>query len=352
MAGDSVESNYFGEGEYYKGKITTVHSDGTCDILYDDGDNDKEVPSSRIRRPPGPVGRQKFFSYLRRFFAKHKPDTATARVIALGEKYVNNRAALNAKLRKQFGEDIRSFRLHEEFSAQLRLFYAKHNPDHLATGHATAVADNFANNRAGLNERLRAEYGADLESFQQRKPFGRSMHSLGLSAGGIRCVERAKASATASNAGGSVADRLKAARATKCAAKTERPTFSQVAAIAVLQKQLAVERAGLVPSPAAPPPASAAEMLRATIASPQQPAAGTSAPPVVAGQGPTAVSATAAVPLQQAMTLFVGSCRDMGSGGNDARSPKRYVVASGIPTRTPSSGAFGPLATETDAGVP
>lgn len=48
-AGERVEADFNGEGRYYPGKVAQVNADGTCNILYDDGDRESSVPSSRIR---------------------------------------------------------------------------------------------------------------------------------------------------------------------------------------------------------------------------------------------------------------------------------------------------------------
>ena len=47
--GEAVEANYGEEGTYYKGEITKVHANGCCDILYEDGDDETEVPPRLIR---------------------------------------------------------------------------------------------------------------------------------------------------------------------------------------------------------------------------------------------------------------------------------------------------------------
>ena len=53
--GDSVEANYFDEGTYYRGQVTAVYPDGSCDILYEDGDDEQQVPPGRIRSLPEPA---------------------------------------------------------------------------------------------------------------------------------------------------------------------------------------------------------------------------------------------------------------------------------------------------------
>ena len=47
--GDRVEAKLKGWTKYYKGKITRENRDGTYDILFDDGDRKRDVPSSLIR---------------------------------------------------------------------------------------------------------------------------------------------------------------------------------------------------------------------------------------------------------------------------------------------------------------
>ena len=47
--GDAVEANFRGRGKFFKGKIDREHSDGTYDILFDDGDRDTRVEAHNIR---------------------------------------------------------------------------------------------------------------------------------------------------------------------------------------------------------------------------------------------------------------------------------------------------------------
>jgi len=47
--GDKVEADFGGEGAFFAGAITAIHSDGACDITYDDGDKEERVPAHRIR---------------------------------------------------------------------------------------------------------------------------------------------------------------------------------------------------------------------------------------------------------------------------------------------------------------
>merc|ERR1712100_602174 len=51
--GDKVEARYGGESKWYKGKISTVNRDGTYDVLYEDGDKERKVKKSLIRRLGG-----------------------------------------------------------------------------------------------------------------------------------------------------------------------------------------------------------------------------------------------------------------------------------------------------------
>ncbi|OQR88598.1 hypothetical protein ACHHYP_06727, partial [Achlya hypogyna] len=51
--GSKVEARYKGKSTYYPGKITKVHSDGSCDIDYDDGEKEKRVEKDFIRLVPG-----------------------------------------------------------------------------------------------------------------------------------------------------------------------------------------------------------------------------------------------------------------------------------------------------------
>ena len=51
--GDKVEANYAGKGKWYKGTIASKNSNGTYDLLYEDGDKERGVPSDRIRAVGG-----------------------------------------------------------------------------------------------------------------------------------------------------------------------------------------------------------------------------------------------------------------------------------------------------------
>ena len=55
--GDRVEARFKGKSKYYKGKITRAHADGTFDILYDDGDSERRVRPSLIKPLPGAARR-------------------------------------------------------------------------------------------------------------------------------------------------------------------------------------------------------------------------------------------------------------------------------------------------------
>lgn len=46
---DVVEANFKGKGRWFKGKVLFVHSDGTYDIRYDDGDKERAVRPENIR---------------------------------------------------------------------------------------------------------------------------------------------------------------------------------------------------------------------------------------------------------------------------------------------------------------
>ena len=48
-AGIKVSVDYHGKGKYFPGSISRVNSDGTYDILYDDGDKERGVPYGHIR---------------------------------------------------------------------------------------------------------------------------------------------------------------------------------------------------------------------------------------------------------------------------------------------------------------
>ncbi|GBG28986.1 Cytidine deaminase [Hondaea fermentalgiana] len=55
--GDRVEARYKGGAKWYKGKITRVNADGSYNIDYDDGDQERRVASSKVRKLGGGAGR-------------------------------------------------------------------------------------------------------------------------------------------------------------------------------------------------------------------------------------------------------------------------------------------------------
>eukprot|EP00903_Cladosiphon_okamuranus_P006154 g6055.t1 len=56
LEGDKVEANYRGRGRYYKGRIGRVNLDGTFNIDYDDGQEERGVTDDLIRALPGNGG--------------------------------------------------------------------------------------------------------------------------------------------------------------------------------------------------------------------------------------------------------------------------------------------------------
>ena len=56
-AGDLVDADFGGEGTFFPGVVQVVRNDGTFDIVYDDGDEEKAVPSAliRLREPAEPA---------------------------------------------------------------------------------------------------------------------------------------------------------------------------------------------------------------------------------------------------------------------------------------------------------
>ena len=48
--GDKVEARYRGRSKYYPGKISRVHSDGTFDIDYDDGEQETRVLEEYVKK--------------------------------------------------------------------------------------------------------------------------------------------------------------------------------------------------------------------------------------------------------------------------------------------------------------
>ena len=51
--GETVEARYKNGSQYYQGNIVSVNSNGTYDIRYEDGDEEKRVPAYKIRRKAG-----------------------------------------------------------------------------------------------------------------------------------------------------------------------------------------------------------------------------------------------------------------------------------------------------------
>ena len=56
--GDRVQVRFEGKGEWYEGKITDARSDGTFDVLYEDGDTEERVEQRLIRRAKRGVARE------------------------------------------------------------------------------------------------------------------------------------------------------------------------------------------------------------------------------------------------------------------------------------------------------
>ncbi|KAH8071060.1 cytidine deaminase [Aureococcus anophagefferens] len=54
--GDKVEARYRGRSKYYPGKIARVHSDGTFDIDYDDGEKERNVDKEYVKSTGGSGG--------------------------------------------------------------------------------------------------------------------------------------------------------------------------------------------------------------------------------------------------------------------------------------------------------
>ena len=50
--GMKIEADFRGRGRYYPGRITYIHRDGLCDIDYEDGENERMVNPSLVRRKP------------------------------------------------------------------------------------------------------------------------------------------------------------------------------------------------------------------------------------------------------------------------------------------------------------
>ena len=51
--GDAVEADYRGRGKFYPGKISRDRGDGSYDIAYDDGDEERGVEARLIRKLQG-----------------------------------------------------------------------------------------------------------------------------------------------------------------------------------------------------------------------------------------------------------------------------------------------------------
>ena len=49
QVGDKIEADFAGEGTYFPGQVAVIHSNGTLDISYDDGDEEREIPATRVR---------------------------------------------------------------------------------------------------------------------------------------------------------------------------------------------------------------------------------------------------------------------------------------------------------------
>merc|ERR1711988_914465 len=48
--GDAVEARHGGQAQWFPGKVGAAHANGTYDVRYDDGDEEKKVPRHRVRR--------------------------------------------------------------------------------------------------------------------------------------------------------------------------------------------------------------------------------------------------------------------------------------------------------------
>ena len=68
--GDVIEARYKNGNKWFKGKISRVHSDGTYDVEYDDGDREKYIPSANIRLASNSMKEkdEKFKNKMREFF--------------------------------------------------------------------------------------------------------------------------------------------------------------------------------------------------------------------------------------------------------------------------------------------
>ena len=54
--GTKVEAKYKGGSAWYKGVVTKEHADGSCDLLYDDGDTEPGVKPENIKSLEGGGG--------------------------------------------------------------------------------------------------------------------------------------------------------------------------------------------------------------------------------------------------------------------------------------------------------
>ena len=94
MRGDRVEARYRGKSKWYKGKVTRVNSDDTYDIEYDDGDTERRVRKSLVRKIGGDSNaRQKNQSMM-----IQKKKMILREVTALKPDTVANQSGTRAKL--------------------------------------------------------------------------------------------------------------------------------------------------------------------------------------------------------------------------------------------------------------
>ena len=64
--GDKVEARYRGRSKYYPGKISRVHSDGTFDIDYDDGEQETRVLEEYVKKAGSSSSLNRTTSVVRR----------------------------------------------------------------------------------------------------------------------------------------------------------------------------------------------------------------------------------------------------------------------------------------------
>ena len=57
--GDKCEAEFKNTGKFYPGTVKRVHGDGTCDIVFDDGDKQSYVEASRIKVKGGGQSRSR-----------------------------------------------------------------------------------------------------------------------------------------------------------------------------------------------------------------------------------------------------------------------------------------------------